>query len=59
MEITAAAVDMVQTAAGTLATVSTNAVLDVLPKRGTGEDEEEPRQERDGPGAGRSTKDEG
>jgi hypothetical protein len=38
-EITAAAVDMAQTAAGTLATVATSAVLNMLPGGGTNEDE--------------------
>jgi hypothetical protein len=38
-EITAAAVDIAQTAAGTLATVATGAVLNMLPGGSTGDDE--------------------
>ncbi|HEX2136262.1 MAG TPA: hypothetical protein VHG30_10210 [Microvirga sp.] len=49
-EITAAAVDMAQTAAGTLANVSTAAVLNMLPGAGDAgeEDQERPEDTRGG-----------
>jgi hypothetical protein len=53
-EITAAAVDIAQTAAGTLATVATNAVLNMLPGAGSRDDDARGR----GGGKGRSERDE-
>ena len=47
-EITAAAVDIAQTAAGTLASVATNAVLNMLPGAGTEDDRGEDRETRRG-----------
>ena len=47
-EITAAAVDIAQTAAGTLATVATNAVLNMLPGAGTTDDDEDARRRNGG-----------
>ena len=57
-EITAAAVDIAQTAAGTLAAVSTNAVLNMIPGAGAGGEEgqegaEDNRGDRERAGAGK------
>jgi hypothetical protein len=55
-EITAAAVDIAQTAAGTLATVATNAVLNMLPGADAGKDENQDGRRRTGGGKDRPSK---
>jgi hypothetical protein len=46
VEITAAAVDIAQRAAGTLATIATNAALNMLPGAGTGDEGQEDKRRR-------------
>jgi len=58
VEITAAAVEMAQAAAGTLAAVSTNAMRNVLPGAGSGDDEDRQGSARSTGGKGQSAKDE-